>query len=477
MHEAETAMIPALIRFRERLVTAMALHLGDPASSAESQGEILPENRRTAGHYRHGSGVPCGRDLDSGLLSGESALMFVDHIRVHAKAGKGGRGCVAFRREKFVPQGGPSGGDGGRGGNVILRPDPNVDNLVDFYYQPNLRAKAGEPGQGKNCYGRAAEDMVYKVPVGTLVYRLPDSDRNNAPAPRDESAYVDLSTLSDDEVTALEGKQPKKKQINPNDLELVADLTNPGEDYLLCKGGDGGKGNVHFKSSRNRVPTQFTDGTDGEEGEYYLELRKIADAGLVGYPNAGKSTLLSRISNAHPKIAPYPFTTLTPHIGIVELPERYGRVTVADIPGLIEGAHENVGLGHDFLRHIVRCKLLVFVLDMAGSEGREPIDDLQKLRKELDLYDPTLSERPWVVVANPMDLEEAAEKLEHFTGRYKKTEVFPISANDGEGLEKLKTRLGELILDMGGKPAVPEVSAPALAAEGDAAPAQEQAAE
>lgn len=373
--------------------------------------------------------------------------MFVDHIRVHAKAGKGGRGCVSFRREKFVPKGGPNGGDGGRGGNVILRADPNVDNLVDFYYQPNLRAKNGEHGQGKNCYGRAAEDTIYKVPIGTLVYRLPDSAQNFGPAPRDEAAYVNLATLTDEEAAVLEGKQPKRAQIDPNELELVADLTEPGKDFVLCKGGDGGKGNVHFKSSRNRVPTQFTDGDEGEEGEYYLELRKIADAGLVGYPNAGKSTLLSRISNAHPKVAPYPFTTLTPHIGVVELPERYGRLTVADIPGLIEGAHENVGLGHDFLRHIVRCKLLVFVLDMAGSEGREPIEDLQKLRKELDLYDPTLSERPWIVVANKMDLEGAKEKLKQFKTRYKKTEVFSVSADEGEGLEALKARLGELILD------------------------------
>jgi GTP-binding protein len=374
--------------------------------------------------------------------------MFVDHIKVHAKAGKGGRGCVAFRREKFIPRGGPSGGDGGRGGSVILRADPNVDNLVDYYYQPNLRAKAGEPGQGKNCYGRAAEDQIYKVPIGTIVYRMPYEIVEAPAAPRDEDAFIDLATLSDEEAQRLEGKKPRNAPVHLHELEVVADLTEPGQDFVLCKGGEGGRGNVHFKSSRNRVPTQFTDGEDGEEGEYYLELRKIADAGLVGYPNAGKSTLLSRISNAHPKIAPYPFTTLTPHIGVVELPERYSRVTVADIPGLIEGAHDNVGLGHDFLRHIVRCKLLVFVLDMAGSEGREPIEDLQKLRKELDLYDPTLSERPWIVVANKMDLEGAKTKLKQFKTRYKKTELIPISADQGEGIEQLRERLGELILSM-----------------------------
>jgi GTPase len=372
--------------------------------------------------------------------------MFVDHIKVHAKGGKGGRGCVSFRREKFVPRGGPNGGDGGRGGSVILRPDPNVDNLVDFYYQPNLKAKNGEHGQGKNCYGRAAEDAIYKVPVGTLVYRMPYAAREVLVAPRDEAAYMDLSTLSDEEAAALEGKRQPRPAIDVKELELVADLTQPGQDFILCKGGDGGKGNVHFKSSRNRVPTQFTDGEDGEEGEFYFELRKIADAGLVGYPNAGKSTLLSHISNAHPKIAPYPFTTLTPHIGVVEIPERYARITVADIPGLIEGAHENVGLGHDFLRHIVRCKLLVFVLDMAGSEGREPIADLQNLRKELDLYDPTLSERSWIVVANKMDLAGAKEKLKQFKSRYRKTEVIPVSADKDEGLETLQQRLADLIL-------------------------------
>jgi GTP-binding protein len=371
--------------------------------------------------------------------------MFVDHIKVHARAGKGGRGCVAFRREKFVPEGGPSGGDGGRGGDIILRPDPNVDNLVDFYYQSNLRAKNGEHGMGKSCYGRAAEDQIYLVPVGTLIYRMPYEVHEAAEAPRGENTFMDLSTLSDEEAEALDGKPAPKQKVDLTQLELVADLTQPGLDYVLCKGGKGGKGNIHFKSSRNRVPTQFTDGEEGEEGEFYIELRKIADAGLVGYPNAGKSTLLGRISNAHPKVAPYPFTTLTPHIGVVQVGE-YDRITVADIPGLIEGAHENVGLGHDFLRHIVRCKLLVFVLDMAGSEGREPIEDLQKLRKELDLYDPTLSERNWIVVANKMDMEGAKTHLKHFKTRYKKLEIFPISADSGEGVDALKARLGQLVL-------------------------------
>jgi len=372
------------------------------------------------------------------------AAMFVDHIKIFAKAGKGGRGCVAFRREKFVPKGGPSGGDGGHGGHIIFRADSNVDNLVDFYYTPIIRAKSGEHGQGKNCYGRAAEHQVYLVPIGTLIYRMPYEKTEPEVAPRDTSSYIDLTTLTDEEAKTLDGKPDPKPKVEIQDMELVADLCEPGQEIILCKGGEGGKGNSHFKSGRNRVPTQYTDGEEGEEGDFYLELQKIADAGLVGYPNAGKSTLLSRISNAHPKIAPYPFTTLTPHIGVVEV-ENYQRFTVADIPGLIEGAHENIGLGHDFLRHIVRCKLLVFVLDMAGSEGRQPIEDLQKLRRELDLYDSKLSERPWIIVANKMDLEEAAEHLGFFKNRYPSVETFPISSEDNEGVELLKKRLGEII--------------------------------
>jgi GTP-binding protein len=373
--------------------------------------------------------------------------MFVDHIRIHAKAGDGGRGCVSFRREKFIPKGGPDGGDGGAGGSIVLRADPNVDNLADFYYQPMLKGGRGEHGQGKNCYGKAAADAIFKVPVGTLVWRIPHEPSSPAgDAPRSDRTFLDFTTLSDEEAAAFEAPEQVAPDFDPSQLELVADLTDAEQELVLCQGGRGGKGNVHFKSSRNRVPTQYTEGTPGEEGYFYLELRKIADAGLVGYPNAGKSTLLTRISNAHPKIASYPFTTLTPHIGVVDHPG-FRRYTVADIPGLIEGAHENVGLGHDFLRHIVRCKLLVFVLDMAGSEGREPIADLQNLRRELDLYDPTLSERPWVIVANKMDLPGARERIKQFKTRFKKTEILSISADTGDGTEKLKERLGEIILE------------------------------
>ena len=373
--------------------------------------------------------------------------MFIDHIRIFATAGDGGNGCVSFRRESFVPKGGPDGGDGGGGGSIILEADVHSDNLTQFFYEPNVKAKNGQQGGGRQCSGKTAPDKIVKVPVGTIVYRLPGEEPEDVLDPSiaygTDSTFIDFSKspASEKYESPMSGKSVV---INPDELEMVVDLTEPGQCFVLCKGGTGGIGNVHFKSSRNRVPTQFTEGEEGERGYFYLELRKIADAGLVGYPNAGKSTLLTRVSHAHPKVAPYPFTTLTPHIGVVELPG-YRRITIADIPGLIEGAHENVGLGHDFLRHIVRCKLLVFVLDMAGSEGREPLADLQTLRKELDLYDPKLSERAWLVVANKMDLPEAKEKLKAFKRRYKKVEIFPVSADRGEGLEELKLRIGELV--------------------------------
>lgn len=343
--------------------------------------------------------------------------------------------------------GGPDGGDGGRGGSVILRADTHTDNLTPFFYEPIVKAKNGERGQGRQCFGKSAPDKIVPVPVGTIVYRLPDEDTSEEVDP--EVAHGDGATFVDFSKTpkgAVKPVRDKKASLDPNELEMIADLTEVGQEFVMCAGGKGGIGNVHFKSSKNQAPTQYTEGVPGEQGYFYLELRKIADAGLVGYPNAGKSTLLGRISAAHPKVASYPFTTLTPHIGVVELPG-FQRVTVADIPGLIEGAHANIGLGHDFLRHIVRCKLLVFVVDMAGSEGREPIEDLQKLRKELDLYDPKLSERPWIVVANKMDLPDAKEKLKHFKGRYRKLKVVPVAAGEEAGPETLKRVLAEAVAE------------------------------
>src|SRR5581483_7943909 len=286
------------------------------------------------------------RHLPSDILR----RMFVDHIKVHAKAGDGGSGCVSFRREKFVPKGGPNGGDGGRGGDIILRADTHADNLANFFYEPIIKAQDGENGQGKNCYGRAAKPKIVRVPIGTLVYRMPVTEQRIAGTPVSMvGRAINLEREVDTPQSAIGNLQ--------TEMELLADLTHDGQEFVLCKGGDGGKGNVHFKSSRNRVPREYTPGEAGEEGDFYFELRTIADAGLVGYPNAGKSTLLGKISAAHAKVAAYPFTTLHPIVGVVEFPG-YVRATVADIPGLIEGAPQNIGLGHEFLRHIVRCKLL-----------------------------------------------------------------------------------------------------------------------
>jgi GTP-binding protein len=369
--------------------------------------------------------------------------MFVDQIKVHAKAGEGGNGCVSFLREKFIPKGGPNGGDGGRGGDIILRADTHTDNLATFFYEPIIRGLNGGNGLGKNLYGRGAKPKHVRVPVGTLVYRM-----HGAPPPPPDSVKrgVTFYDLEKSEPETPEPEVPVKRgiDIHSPELELIADLTQPGQEFVLCKGGAGGKGNVHFKSSTNRIPRECTPGEAGEEGDFVFELRTIADAGLVGYPNAGKSTLLGRISSAHPKVAPYPFTTLHPIIGVVEF-DGFARATVADIPGLIEGAHLNVGLGHEFLRHIVRCKVLLYVLDMAGSEGRNPIEDLGTLRKELKLYDPTLPDRPWIVIANKMDLEGAAENLKAFKRRFRKREVIPISASENEGIDALKLRLQALV--------------------------------
>ncbi len=364
--------------------------------------------------------------------------MFVDRIKVHAKAGDGGRGCVSFRREKFVPRGGPDGGDGGKGGDVILRADEHTDNLASLFYEPLIKARKGAHGQGKQMHGRSGLAKIVKVPVGTIVYGVERGEREGGEGERPTSNAQRLTSNKEGSETNAGVFTSNSKEVNS--VPLV-DLARPNEEFVLCHGGKGGKGNVHFKSSRNRAPRQYSEGEEGEEGTFILELRTIADAGLVGYPNAGKSTLLRRISAAQPKIAPYPFTTLHPMIGVVDFPD-YKRASVADIPGLIEGAHRNLGLGHAFLRHITRCRLLLFVIDMAGSEGRNPIEDLQHLRREIDLYDPRLSQRPWRVVANKMDLPAAEENLSVFRKRFLEREVVPISAKERDGIENLKDKLG-----------------------------------
>ncbi len=352
-------------------------------------------------------------------------MKFVDQIRVHGIAGPGGSGCVSMRREKFIPRGGPDGGDGGNGGDIILRADPHTDNLIALYYEPIIRSKKGANGQGKDMHGRSAAHTYVNVPAGTLVYRLPES---HTPRVRDP--------LDFDEAPR------ERAKLDADECELLCDLVAPGQEFVLCKGGRGGKGNTHFKSSVNRAPRQSKPAEDGEEGWFLLELRTIAFAGLVGFPNAGKSTLLGKLSAAHPKVASYPFTTLNPVVGVVEF-ENYERLTVADIPGLIEGAHDNKGLGHEFLRHIVRCEVLLFMVDMAGSEGRDPLADFKILRKELDLYDPTLGSRPWAVLANKMDLEPAAENLKRFKRSVRKAPVLPLSADREEGVDEIKRFLRE----------------------------------
>src|SRR6266496_2142854 len=367
--------------------------------------------------------------------------MFVDRIKVFAQAGNGGRGCVSFRREKFVPKGGPDGGDGGRGGDVILRADRHVDNLSNLFYEPIIKAKNGGHGMGKKMAGRAGVDKIVKVPIGTIVWAADEEKRptSNPPPPWTGSAVASAQHPTPNGGTAEIENQKLKIENDP-----VVDLTRDGQKFVLCRGGAGGKGNVHFKSSRNRAPRQYTEGEEAEQGHFLLELRTIADAALVGYPNAGKSTLLRKISAARPKVAAYPFTTLHPIVGVIEFPG-YRRATIADIPGLIEGAHRGLGLGHEFLRHITRCRILVFVIDVAGSEGRNPVEDLQNLRRELDLYDRTLSSRPWLVVANKMDLPGATENLKALQARFPKVQILPTAAATGKGIAALKEALAARI--------------------------------
>ena len=392
--------------------------------------------------------------------------MVLDEIKVYARAGHGGKGAVAFHREAFVPKGGPSGGNGGRGGSVILQADHDLNNLIQQYYVPRLIAQEGQHGMGKGMDGLAGKDLIIKVPCGTLVWRLKDTtppieirmkkdddedeDENEKPiigsgmgkrpllrTSRGQTAMeVDLS----DEGTTTGGEGDDA----PETRELVADLTTHGQQFVLCKGGRGGLGNRNFATARHQTPRFAQPGEPGTEGEYLLELRIMAEIGLVGYPNAGKSTLLTAISKARPKIAAYPFTTLTPQIGILEYAD-WKRLTVCDVPGLIEGAHNNVGLGHAFLRHIKRCKILVLLLDMAGTDGREPWDDYKQLLKELELYDPELLERPRIVVANKIDEAIAEEKLKQFKKKIKKVSPLPISAAFGEGMDKFKQTIREAV--------------------------------
>jgi GTP-binding protein len=325
--------------------------------------------------------------------------MFVDEVDIHVKAGKGGRGSLSFRREKFVPRGGPDGGDGGKGGSVFLVADPHRNTLVQFRFNPEYAAQRGGNGAGSNRHGRNGHDLEIRVPVGTLV-RLCDSETG--------------------------------------ELVEKADLAVTGQRVCVAKGGRGGLGNAHFATSTNRAPRKVQPGEPGEELSLQLTLKLLADVGLVGYPNAGKSTFISRVSAARPKVANYPFTTLTPHLGVVSLSGERSFV-VADLPGLIEGAHEGHGLGHQFLRHIERTKVLIHLVDVSGASGREPVDDFDAIRRELELYNPALLEKPLLVAANKMDALDDPSRVAALEKRVKKLKLrfFKISAVTGAGVAEL----------------------------------------
>lgn len=319
---------------------------------------------------------------------------FVDLAKIYVKGGDGGRGSNAMRREKYVPRGGPFGGDGGRGGDVVFVVDPGLRTLLDFKYQRHFKAERGQHGKGKGMHGRSGQNLAVRVPPGTIV-RDADTDA------------------------------------------VLFDLVAAGQRAVVARGGRGGRGNMHFVTSTRQAPMIYEEGEPGEERWLILELKVLADVGLVGYPNAGKSTLISRVSAANAKVGNYPFTTLHPNLGVVAVGEE--SLVMADIPGLIENAHAGAGLGHEFLRHVERCRVLIHVLDGAGTEGRDPLDDFAVINRELDLYSPRLAAKPQLVAVNKMDLPGARERLPALreTLEQQGYQVYPISAVTGEGVEAL----------------------------------------
>ncbi len=333
-------------------------------------------------------------------------MKFVEEFKVHVKAGDGGKGCIAFRREKFAPRGGPSGGDGGRGGDVRFLTDPQMTTLLDLRYEPRHFAKDGGPGLGSDCNGRAAENVVLRIPVGTVIK---------------------------DEATG----------------DVLFDLTKPNEEVIVARGGRGGLGNINFANSVRQAPRFAEPGRPGQERHLVLELKLLADVGVVGMPNAGKSTLVSRVSKARPKVADYPFTTLVPQLGVVGYKDGHSFV-IADIPGLIEGAHLGAGLGHQFLRHVERCRVLVHLVDCGGMNaeaGRTPLEDYDQINRELGLYSPLLAEKPQVVVGNKLDLTSGAETFAAFAVALQARGLEPlgISAATGAGLPEVLDRVATLL--------------------------------
>lgn len=328
--------------------------------------------------------------------------MFVDQTKIYVKGGDGGNGMVAFRREKYVPMGGPAGGDGGKGANVVFEVNEGLRTLMDFRYQRHWKAPRGEHGMSKNQHGKNAKDMIVKVPPGTVV--------------------MDAETK-----------------------EVIADLVENGQRAVIAKGGRGGRGNSRFATPSNPAPELAENGEPGQERDVILELKLLADVGLVGFPSVGKSTLLSVVSSAKPKIAEYHFTTIVPNLGMVETEDNRSFV-MADLPGLIEGASEGVGLGHQFLRHIERTRVIVHVIDMAAMEGRDPYEDYLTINKELEEYNLRLTERPQIIVANKMDMPEAEENLQKFKERLEEDfPIFPISALSRKGLRELLYAIADKI--------------------------------
>lgn len=329
--------------------------------------------------------------------------MFVDRVEINVKAGNGGHGSVAFRREKYVPNGGPAGGDGGKGGNVVFRVDPNYRTLIDYRYKRKLQAENGLDGEGSNRSGKDGNDLIIGVPPGTII---------------------------------------KDKADNT----ILADLTEDDDEMIIAKGGRGGRGNQHFATSTRQAPRFAEGGEKGQEFSLVLELKLLADVGLLGFPNVGKSTFLSLISKAKPKIANYPFTTLVPNLGVVKWKD-HSSFVVADIPGLIEGAHEGAGLGHQFLRHVERTRLLIHILDISGFEGRDAIDDFEKINIELEKHNKKLSERKQVVALNKTDVIQDIKDLDPIKTKIEEKgfEVFLISAATGQGIDKLVDRIVVLL--------------------------------